>query len=208
VTKNIKDRVIVIAGSSEGIVALARLINLLPSSLPAPLVAYAHDLHDGGVAQLVQRGAYSSLGLAVLAATDGDRLLPGHLYLAQAGTDLAFTAVGVLSVTQGLKLAGRSSPTDRLFESAALFYGSGVIGVVLSGNGDDGTRGLLSIFDVGGISVVQSPSEAAFPSMPSSALLKDHVVHLVMLDQMGDLLARLLGEPSPLGKSRNKSSSV
>jgi two-component system chemotaxis response regulator CheB len=206
VTENTSDRVIVIAGSSEGIVALARLIKLLPLSLPVPLVAYAHDLRDESVEQLVRKSVHSPVGLAVVAAAHGDRLLPGHLYLAQTETSLIFTAVGTLGVTQGSELAGLSPPTDRLFESAALVYGSGVIGVVLSGNGDDGTQGLLAIFNSGGISVVQSPSEADFPSMPSNALLRDHVAHSVMLDQMGSLLARLVREPRPHAASRDESS--
>jgi two-component system chemotaxis response regulator CheB len=204
VTKNIKDRVIVIAGSSEGIIALARLINQLPLSLPVPLVAYARDLRDESVAQLVRKSVHSPLGLSVVAAADGARLLPGHLYLAQKGDDVVFTKVGVLSVTPGLDLVGLSSPTDRLFESAAHFYGGGLIGVVLSGNGDDGTRGLIAIFHAGGIGVVQSPNDAEFPSMPNNALLRDHVRHLVMLDQMGSLLAGLVGEPNLSKVSRDE----
>jgi two-component system chemotaxis response regulator CheB len=206
VSENNNDRVIVIAGSSEGIVALARLIRLLPSSLPVPLVAYVHDLHDEGTERLVRKSMYSSSGLAVVAAAGGDRLRPGRLYLARAGSNIVFTAAGVLGVTPDLELDQRSSPTDRLFESAALFYGRRVIGVVLSGNGNDGTRGLLALFHAGGISVVQSPSEADFPSMPFHALLGDHVGHLVMLDQMGSLLARLVGEPHPHDASYTGSS--
>jgi two-component system chemotaxis response regulator CheB len=201
------DRVIVIAGSSEGIIALARLISLLPSSLPVPLVACAHDLRDEGVARLVRKSMQAPLGLVVAAAANGDRLLPGHLYLAQAGSDIVFTAAGVLGVTPGLQPDRRGSPTDRLFESAARFYGRRVIGVVLSGNGNDGTQGLVAIFHAGGISVVQSPSEAAFPSMPFHALLGDHVGHLVMLDQMGSLLARLVSESHPHDASPSGSGS-
>jgi two-component system chemotaxis response regulator CheB len=206
-TENNNDRVIVIAGSSEGIAALARLIRLLPSSLPVPLVAYVHDLHDEGIERLVRKSAHSSSGLAVVAAADGDQLLPGRLYLAQAGSNIVFTAVGVLSVTPDLEIDQRSSPTDRLFESAARFYGRRVIGVVLSGNGNDGTRGLVAIFHAGGISVVQSPSDADFPSMPFHALLGDHVGHLVMLDQMGSLLGRLVGKPPSHEASHPGSSS-
>ena len=58
---------------------------------------------------------------------------------------------------------------DRLFESVAHFYRSGVIGVVLSGLGTNGTPGLLAIAAVDGVRVVQSPYEATFPSMPLRA---------------------------------------
>jgi two-component system chemotaxis response regulator CheB len=196
-TENHHLRVIVIAGSSEGLVALARLINSLPSKFPVPLVACIRGLHDAGVVRLVRRSLDSPSGLIVVAASEGGPLLPGHLYLAQAGSDVVFTAAGVLGIVPAPGLSSRSSPTDRLFESAARFHGRSVIGVVLSGKGEDGTRGLVAIFHAGGISVVQSPSEAGFPSMPFNALLGDHVQHLVMLDQMGTLLARLVEEPHP-----------
>ena len=84
---------------------------------------------------------------------------------------------------------------DRLFESAAHFYRSGVIGVVLSGLGTDGTQGLLAIAGVDGVRVVQSPYEATFPNMPLSALVGDHVQYVVMPDQMGQLLEDLAVNP-------------
>jgi chemotaxis response regulator CheB len=76
----------------------------------------------------------------VTAASDGPRLLSGHLYLANNGSNVIFTAAGVLGIVPGHALDPRSSPTERLFESAAPFDGRLVIGVVLSGNGEDGTR--------------------------------------------------------------------
>ena len=80
----------------------------------------------------------------------------------------------------GVPTSQKALNVDRLFESAAHFYRSGVIGVVLSGLGTDGTTGLLAIAGVDGVRVVQSPYEATFPSMPLSALIGDHVQYAVM----------------------------
>jgi two-component system chemotaxis response regulator CheB len=201
---NNNHRVIVIAASSEGIIALARMINLLSSRFPVPLVAHVHDLRNRSFMRL--KGLDSSARLDVMAAVDGDRLLPGHLYVTPSGNNLVFTALGVLGVATDLEPGQRSSSADRLFESAARLYGHNVIGVVLSGNGDDGTLGLRAIYHAGGIGVAQSPSEADFPSMPLNALMRDHVGHLVMLDQMGELLSRLVGElPSRDGLQQGSS---
>jgi two-component system chemotaxis response regulator CheB len=85
-----------------------------------------------------------------------------------------------------------------MFRSAALAYGPRCIGVVLSGNLDDGTSGLLAIKRRGGIAVVQDPEQAMFPSMPQSAI--DHVAvdHVVRLERMGSLLNELAKEPVPV----------
>jgi two-component system chemotaxis response regulator CheB len=71
-----------------------------------------------------------------------------------------------------------------------------VIGGVLSGALSDGTAGLRAIRRCGGVAVVQDPSDAAFPSMPASALRHVEVDHCLPAAEMGPLLARLAAEPA------------
>jgi two-component system chemotaxis response regulator CheB len=85
---------------------------------------------------------------------------------------------------------------DPLFRSAALSYGSRVIGVVLTGALDDGTAGLLAIKERGGLAVVQDPKDALIPSMPESALEYCPVDYCVPLAEMPALLVRLTREPA------------
>ena|SRR6516165_1696784 len=68
---------------------------------------------------------------------------------------------------------------DQLFISLAQHYGARTIGVVLSGQLDDGTRGLAVIKKAGGIAMVQSPDEAAYPDMPRNAITYDGPVDLI-----------------------------
>jgi two-component system chemotaxis response regulator CheB len=72
-----------------------------------------------------------------------------------------------------------------------------VIGVVLSGTLDDGTIGLATIIDAGGIAVVQDPDDALYPSMPQSAIEHVRVDHVAPAAELPALLTRLAAEPAP-----------
>lgn len=181
-------RVVVIAGSIEGIDAMARLLRQLPATFPVPIVAHVHGREDCSLIQLTTLRSRFPSGLEIVVAQSGEQLHAGFVYLIPPENQMLFTDVGMLgSATNQTALRA-----DRLLESAARWYRSGVIGVVLSGLGNDGTHGLLAITEVDGIRVVQSPCEAEFSGMPMSALFGDHVQHAVMLDQMGTLLANLV----------------
>ena len=82
---------------------------------------------------------------------------------------------------------------DPLFRSAAWAYGSRVVGVVLSGNLDDGSAGLLSIKECGGTTIVQDPAEALFSDMPVNALRNDRVDYRLKVGDISALWSDLAG---------------
>src|SRR5678815_185965 len=79
---------------------------------------------------------------------------------------------------------------DTLFRTAAESYGPRVVGVVLTGNLDDGTAGLHAVKRFGGVAIVQDPKDALVPAMPQSALRNVKVNHCVPLLEIGPLLVR------------------
>src|SRR5439155_18554842 len=80
---------------------------------------------------------------------------------------------------------------DPLFRSAAQVFGPAAIGVVLTGNLDDGTAGLAAIKQLGGTAIVQDPRDAMFPSMPQSALNHVRVDYCVPLAEIPAVLVDL-----------------
>ena len=93
-------------------------------------------------------------------------------------------------VTRALRQ--QSCPSvNLLFASAASSYGSGVIGVILTGLLSDGTAGLQTVKHAGGTTIIQDPLEAAYPSMPKTA--QDHcaIDYCLALAQIAPLLQAL-----------------
>jgi two-component system, chemotaxis family, protein-glutamate methylesterase/glutaminase len=84
---------------------------------------------------------------------------------------------------------------DTLFRSAASAYGPRVVGVILTGLGQDGTVGLHAVKQQGGITVIQDPADAAWPSMPQHALEHVEIDYIVSLSSLASLLIRLVEPP-------------
>ncbi|MBV8274982.1 MAG: chemotaxis protein CheB [Verrucomicrobia bacterium] len=96
-----------------------------------------------------------------------------------------------LRVTRGPKENCSRPAVDPLFRSAAYAFGPRVIGVILTGELDDGTAGMWSIKARGGSAIVQNPEEAIAPSMPLSALKQVSIDHCLRLEEIAPLLVKL-----------------
>jgi two-component system, chemotaxis family, protein-glutamate methylesterase/glutaminase len=182
----------VIGASAGGVEALTRLVSGLTSDIPAAIFVTLH-FPRGGTSAL-PRILERSGPLSAVHAQDGQRIEPRAIYIAPPDNHLLIFR-DVVRLYRGPRENGNRPAVDPMFRSAALAYGSRVIGVMLSGNLDDGTSGLLAIKRRGGITVVQDPDDAMFASMPQSAL--DHVAidHVAKLDRIGKLLVELSHRP-------------
>ncbi|MBW3629764.1 MAG: chemotaxis protein CheB [Gemmatimonadetes bacterium] len=185
-------RLIVIGASAGGVEALRKLVAALPADLDAAILVVVHFPPEGlsVLPQILQRaGPFPALHVQ-----GAEPLQPGRIYIAPPNRHL-LVAPGWARVSTGAKENGMRPAADPLFRSAARHYGLAVIGVVLSGNLNDGTIGLLAIREWGGVTVVQDPSEALYPGMPSSAVEHAAPDHVARLDEIAPLLVRLVAEP-------------
>jgi two-component system chemotaxis response regulator CheB len=192
--------IIVIGTSAGGLEALDELIAQLPTDLPASIFIIQHMAPENtGIALLHRLGKYRPFQCKL--AADGEKFLPGRIYIATPDYHLLLKKDHVL-VTKGARENRYRPGIDPLFRSAAATFGPRVIGLILTGMLDDGTAGMSAIKKCGGITIVQDPKEATYPDMPQSALTNVKIDHCVPLSQMGALLERLVaespGEPKPV----------
>jgi two-component system chemotaxis response regulator CheB len=121
-------------------------------------------------------------------------IAPGRIYVSAPDRHMLLEDDRV-RIVRGPKENRHRPAIDPLFRSAAWAYGPRVVGVVLTGSGDDGAAGQWAIRSCGGTTVVQDPATAAHSEMPESALLHNEIDHVLPLKEIAPLLARLAHEP-------------
>jgi two-component system chemotaxis response regulator CheB len=101
---------------------------------------------------------------------------------------------GHVHLSHGPRENGHRPAVDTLFRSAAREYGPRAVGIVLSGVLDDGTAGLSTIVEMGGVAVAQDPSDALYSGMPESAIEHVNVHHILPVPEIAQLMVRLAEE--------------
>jgi two-component system, chemotaxis family, protein-glutamate methylesterase/glutaminase len=184
-------RLVVIGASAGGLEALRSLLAGLPATFPAALCIVTHTSPEspGLLPQILDRVSR----LPVAQASNGQRLESGHVYVAVPDRHL-LVEPGRLRVAKGPREHGFRPAIDPLFRSAAQVFGPAAIGVVLTGNLDDGTAGLWTIKKLGGTAIVQHPDDALFPSMPRHASMAVNVDYSVPLSRLPSLLVELTSD--------------
>jgi two-component system, chemotaxis family, protein-glutamate methylesterase/glutaminase len=184
--------IIVIGASAGGIEALRRLIPDLADTI---LAAVAVVIHRAAIADDERLPRVLAIGakLPVMHAADGDRIVPGRVYVAPAGVHLAVDD-GRFRLNAGPRENASRPSIDVLFRTAAQQCGPLVIGVLLSGLLDDGVAGLAAIREHGGAVIVQDPDDAVFADMPRRALEILDVDAVLPVSRIGAALMRLAAE--------------
>jgi two-component system chemotaxis response regulator CheB len=178
-------KVVVIGTSTGGPQALTRLLATIPRDFPAPLAIALHI--PAGYTEAMAYRLDQLSAIDVVEAREGLVLRPGlavlarggcHLELRQSGQDVC---VGLSSQHRGLL---HIPSVDVLFESAAELFGSRVLGVVLTGMGDDGRLGARAIRKAGGSVLTEAESSCVIYGMPRAVVEAGDSSEAAPLDQM------------------------
>ncbi len=182
-----ESQLVVIGSSAGGIEALSRVVASLPADFPAPIVIAQHldPRRPSHLHEILARHAT----LPVRVVEEREALEDGVIFVVPSNR--------IVEISHGdLRLraakAGAVAPSiDVLFESAASVFGPGLIAVILTGSGSDGSSGAWHVKKAGGAVVIENPATAMFPSMPSS-IPPSLVDATADLDSIGSILCDLL----------------
>jgi chemotaxis response regulator CheB len=159
------------ASGCDGLAEIKTLLAGLPDPLAAVVLVVLHRPWDrlSHLRDILARASH----LPVVIAADGDRLQLGSCYIGEPAEHLTLAARSRVQLLDDPTNGYRNRTIDALFRSVAAHAGSEMIGVVLSGSLDDGSRGLAAIKAAGGTSMVLTPNRRGRKGMPENAINYD-----------------------------------
>lgn len=184
---------IVVIGGSAGSIKSVKSILIQLNTIKAPTnFSFMIGLHrpknddSSALREVLQ---YSSK-MPVVEPEDGADIETSKVYLAPADYHLVIEANAKISLSSS-PLVHYSRPSiDILFMSAAEIYSTNVVGILLSGANRDGATGMKYIKELGGITVVQEPSDCFIDTMPKAALASTTIDHVLTAENIGLLLKK------------------
>jgi two-component system chemotaxis response regulator CheB len=192
-------RIVVVASSTGGPSALARVISALPSPLGAAVLIAQHM--PAGFTGTLARRLHTLGHLDVAEAQDGQALMNDHVYVAPGGAHLLIEGDAEGSharLDHGPAIWGVRPAADLLFGSAAAAFGSRVVGVVLTGMGRDGAAGLRAVRDAGGRALVQDRASSVVYGMPHAALMLAGADRELALGDLPEAIVAALASLGPV----------
>jgi two-component system chemotaxis response regulator CheB len=191
----LEPRVIAVGASTGGPQAVTRLLSALPSDLPAAILVAQHMPERFTAAFAERLGRVTPF--SVKEAAEGDLLAPGRVLVAPGGRHLELRRARDGSLHASIPAEERPEATrghvpsvDRLFESVAREVGARACGVVLTGMGHDGKRGVQSLKARGGLTLAESQESAVVYGMPQAAAESGALDELLPIDQLAARIER------------------
>jgi two-component system, chemotaxis family, protein-glutamate methylesterase/glutaminase len=198
-TRTVHRDIVVIAASAGGLEVLKQTVQRFPADLAAAVFIVLHiGAHPSILPQILQKHSV----LPVRHPSDGEDINPSVIYVAPSDRHIILND-GRIVLSSGPKENFARPAADPLFRSAAVAYGSRVVGTVLSGHLDDGSAGLKAVWACGGYTVVQTPSDCSAPSMPASAIRSVPVDVIAPASEIGTIITEAV-----MGHRRTKADHV
>jgi two-component system, chemotaxis family, protein-glutamate methylesterase/glutaminase len=189
----------VIGASTGGPAAVQRILESLPAQFLMPVVVVQH-MPEGFTAPFAQR-LDSLCRLQVEEAVEGDQLRPGRVVIAQAGQHLRFGPNLALTLSPEPRDAKHTPSVDVTMRSAARARPGRVLGILLTGMGEDGADGMCAIRGAGGLTIAESEASCVVYGMPRAAVRRGGATWELSLPEIAGLLAGLEPRPARAGET-------
>lgn len=179
-------RMVVIGASTGGPQALQRILCGLPPDFPAPVICIQH-IGEGFLDGLAE-WLGSVCAHKVEIAREGAAPEPGKVYFPPEEAHLLIDGDGNFKYSRDVPYNGHRPSITVTFTSAAERYGSGALGVILTGMGSDGADGLKSIADAGGMTIAQDEKTSVVFGMPKRAAELGAARNILPLDEIAPMI--------------------
>jgi two-component system chemotaxis response regulator CheB len=178
------EKVVAVGASTGGTEAIRELLQAMP--LDAPGMVIVQHMPEGFTARFAER-LNSICGINVKEAQDGESVLRGQALIAPGNRHLLLKRSGAryfVELRDGPLVSRHRPSVDVLFRSAARYGGSNVVGVILTGMGDDGAKGMLEMKQAGAATVAQDEASCVVFGMPAEAIKLAAVDRVLPLSQI------------------------
>jgi len=187
-----KYKALAVGASAGGFEAFKELLKELREPLRVPMFVVQHIKKGGG---LKLADTFRELtGMSIKEAEPGEPVLPGVIYICPADYHMAVEAEKTLTLLSSEPINYSRPSVDVLFDSAAAAYGEGLISLILSGSSSDGSLGTANVKKYGGCAAVQSPDDAGYELMPSSAIKSADVDFTGNIQEIADFIKERLND--------------
>lgn len=190
------EKLIIVGASTGGTEAIKDFLIKLPPDCPG--IVIAQHMPETFTKSFALR-LDTHCKISVKEAEHGDRILPGHAYIAPGHSHLLVKRSGanyVCELSDGPPVNRHRPSVDVLFRSAANHVGRNAIGVILTGMGKDGAKGMLEMKRAGAFNFAQDETSCVVFGMPKEAILTGGVDEVVPLQ---DMAARVMAYLNSLG---------
>jgi two-component system chemotaxis response regulator CheB len=188
------DRIIAIGASTGGTEAIKQVLTRLPPD--APGVVIAQHIPKAFSTPFAKR-MNDCCQMTVYEAEDGQQILAGHVYIAPGDRHLLVARDGaryVCRLDDGPPVNRHKPSVDVLFRSVAQSAGRNALGVLLTGMGKDGARGLLEMLETGSPTIAQDEATSVVWGMPGEAVSLAAAQHILPIQEIAAALSTLAAE--------------
>lgn len=184
------EKVIAVGASTGGTEALREFLQALP--VHSPGIVIVQHMPEKFTAQFAER-LNGLCAITVKEAEDGDSVIPGQALIAPGNRHMLLKRSGAryhVEIRDGPLVSRHRPSVDVLFRSTARYAGSNAVGVIMTGMGDDGARGMLEMKDAGAYNIAQDEASCVVFGMPAEAIKHGGVSQILPLDRIAAEVVR------------------